>query len=423
VRTEAVWKSPYPVVKKSLGLVPWAKAFSQLIEFGTEGYPKKAKRRLLIVNVAAYLIVLASLNYAVLYSVTDFHKYHLIVYANIFLLLLASLVPFAHRYSDILGGVIVAFSEIVMLFYLISVLGRDSGIQLNYIIAAAVPFLIFDLSRIKLILAIVLSALVFHIAAWFLFPADVVELVAEPFLLANLYVTSALTAFSIVAVVAFYAMTLVRRAEAQTDALLRNVLPESVADRLMTEPDRAIADSFKEATVLFADLVGFTPLSKGLGAEQTVKLLNDIFTEFDQLALKYELEKIKTIGDAYMVAAGIPEPTADHERKMAHFALDLLAKIKEISRVHGADLNLRIGIEPGPVTAGVIGRRKFSYDVWGDTVNLASRMESHGVVGKIHVTAVYKARLDRSFKFEQRGVIQVKGVGAVETWFLTSTLD
>jgi adenylate cyclase len=416
-----VLKSPYPVVKRSLGLVPWPKALSQLIEAGTEGYPKKTKRRLMIVNVAAYLIVLASLNYAVLYSITDFNKYQLIVYANIFLLVLAMLVPFAHRYSDILGGVIVAFSEIVMLFYLISVLGRDSGIQLNYIIAAAVPFLIFDLSRIKLILAIALSALVLHIAAWFLFPADAVKLVAEPFLLANLYVTSALTVFCIVAVVAFYAMNLVRRAEAQTDALLRNVLPESVADRLMMEPNRAIADSFKQATVLFADLVGFTPLSKGLGAEQTVKLLNDIFTKFDQLALKYELEKIKTIGDAYMVAAGIPEPTDDHEGKMANFALDMLAKIKEISQAYDVDLNLRIGIQTGPVTAGVIGRRKFSYDVWGDTVNLASRMESHGVVGKIHVTAAYKACLDRSFLFEPRGIIQVKGVGEVETWFLTGT--
>ncbi|UCE62569.1 MAG: adenylate/guanylate cyclase domain-containing protein [Nitrospirota bacterium] len=373
--------------------------------------------------MAAYLIVLASLNYAVLYSTTDFNKYKLIVYANIFLLVLAMLVPFAHRYNDILGGVIVAFSEIVMLFYLISVLGRDSGIQMNYIIAAAVPFLIFDLSRIKLILTIALSALVFHIAAWFMFPADAVTLIAEPFLLANLYVNSALTAFCIVAVVAYYAMTLVRRAEAQTDALLKNILPESVADKLMIEPDRAIADSFKQATVLFADLVGFTPLSKGLGAEETVKLLNNIFTEFDHLALKYELEKIKTIGDAYMVAAGIPEPTDDHEAKMALFALDMLAKIKEISQSYDADINLRIGIQTGPVTAGVIGRRKFAYDVWGDTVNLASRMESHGVVGKIHVTADYKGRLDRSFKFEPRGVIQVKGIGEVETWFLTGTLD
>lgn len=403
--------------------MPWAKAVSRLIEAGTEGYPKKTKRRLLIVNVAAYLIVLASLNYAVLYSVTDFNKYQLIIYANVFGLAVAMLVPFAHRFSDILGGVIVAFSQIVMMFYFISVLGRDSGIQLNYIIAAAVPFLIFDLSRIKLILTIALSALVFHIAAWFMFPADPVTLIHEPFLLANLYVNSALTAFCIVAVLAYYAMTLVRRAEAQTDALLKNILPESVAEKLMIEPDRAIADSFKQATVLFADLVGFTPLSKGLGAEQTVKLLNDIFTEFDHLALKYELEKIKTIGDAYMVAAGIPEPTDDHERKMALFALDMLAKIKEISQSYDADINLRIGIQTGPVTAGVIGRRKFAYDVWGDTVNLASRMESHGVVGKIHVTADYKACLDGSFKFEPRGVIQVKGIGEVETWFLTGTIE
>ena len=178
-----------------------AKAATQLIEAGTEGYPKKTKRRLLIVNVAAYLIVLASLNYAVLYTVTDFSKYQLIVYANVFLMVLAMLVPFAHRFSDILGGVIVAFSEIVMLFYLVSMLGRDSGIQLNYIIAAAVPFLIFDLSRYILILTIALCAMVFHVIAWFLFPAEAVTLIAEPILLANLYVNSAITAFCIVAVV------------------------------------------------------------------------------------------------------------------------------------------------------------------------------------------------------------------------------
>ena len=419
LRSKAVSQTPFPVLKKSLRRLPFARAFNRLIEAGTEGYPKKTKRRLLIVNVAAYLIVLASLNYAVLYSITDFSKYQLIIYANIFGLAMAMLVPFAHRISEILGGVIVAFSQLLMMFYFISVLGRDSGIQLNYIIAAAVPFLIFDLSRIKLILAIALSALVFHTAAWFLFPPGAVELSVEPFLLANLYVNSALTAFCIVAVLAFYAMTLVRRAEAQTDSLLRNVLPESVADRLMAEPDRAIADSFRQATVLFADLVGFTPLSRGLGAEETVKLLNNIFTEFDRLALKYELEKIKTIGDAYMVAAGIPEPTADHEEKMALFALDMLAKIKDISRSYHAELNLRIGIQTGPVTAGVIGQKKFSYDVWGPTVNLASRMESHGVVGKIHVTAAYKARLEGTFEFEPRGVIQVKGIGDVETWFLT----
>ena len=415
--------SPYPQVKKPLEFAHWEKAVSRLVVAGTEGYPKKTKRRLMIVNVAAYLIVLASLNYVILYSFTNFDKYQLIVFANVFLMVVAMFVPFAHRHSDILGGVIVAFSEIGMLFFLISVLGRDSGIQLNYIIAAAVPFLIFDFSRIKLILTIALSALVLHIAAWFMFPAKAAGLIAEPFLLNNLYVNSALTVFCIVAIVAFYAMNLVRKAEAQTDALLRNILPESVANRLMIDPDRAIADSFEQATVLFADLVGFTPLSKGLGAQETVKLLNHIFIEFDRLALKYELEKIKTIGDAYMVAAGIPEPTPDHERKMALFALDMVDKIKEISHSFDADLNLRIGIQTGPVTAGVIGRKKFSYDVWGPTVNLASRMESHGVVGKIHVTATYKARLDHEFQFEPRGIIQVKGVGKLESWFLKGKLD
>ncbi len=391
---------------------------SQLVEAGTEGYDKKTRRRLMIVNVAAYLIVLASLNYAVLYSVTDFFKYQIVVYANIFLLVLALLVPYTHRFSDIAGGVIVAIAEFILLFYLISVLGRDSGIQINYIVAAAIPFLIFDLTRIWLILSMVTFALVFHLVAWFLFPPNMAAQIAEPFLLTNVYVTSAITTFCIVAIVAYYAMTLVNNAEAQTDTLLRNVLPESVAERLMQAPDRSIADSFPSATVLFADLVGFTPMSKNLGAEETVRLLNNIFSEIDILATKYDLEKIKTIGDAYMVAAGIPQPDPDQVRKMGAFSLELLEKVQEISSAYDGTLNVRVGIDTGPVTAGVIGRRKFSYDVWGDTVNLASRMESHGSVGKVHVSSAYKNAAETHFRFAERGMIDVKGIGEMTTWYL-----
>ena len=242
--------------------------------------------------------------------------------------------------------------------------------------------------------------------------------IAEPFLLTNVYVTSAITTFCIVAIVAYYAMTLVSTAEAQTDTLLRNVLPESVAERLMQAPDRSIADSFPSATVLFADLVGFTPMSKNLGAEETVRLLNNIFSEIDNLATQYDLEKIKTIGDAYMVAAGIPQPDPDHVRKMGAFSLELLEKVQEISSAYDGTLNVRVGIDTGPVTAGVIGRRKFSYDVWGDTVNLASRMESHGSVGKVHVSSAFKSAADQHFHFIERGVIDVKGIGEVTTWYL-----
>lgn len=414
----SVPKTPSFPFRRKEGSRSFTQAISQLIEAGTEGYDKKTRRRLMIVNVAAYLIVLASLNYAVLYSVTDFFKYQIVVYANIFLMVVALLVPYTHRFSDIAGGVIVAIAEFIMMFYLISVLGRDSGIQINYIIAAAIPFLIFDLKRIWLILSMVTFALVFHLAAWFLFPADMAAQIAEPFLLTNVYVTSAITTFCIVAIVAYYAMTLVSTAEAQTDTLLRNVLPESVAERLMQAPDRSIADSFPSATVLFADLVGFTPMSKNLGAEETVRLLNNIFSEIDNLATQYDLEKIKTIGDAYMVAAGIPQPDPDHVRKMGAFSLELLEKVQEISSAYDGTLNVRVGIDTGPVTAGVIGRRKFSYDVWGDTVNLASRMESHGSVGKVHVSSAFKSAADQHFHFTERGLIDVKGIGEVTTWYL-----
>jgi class 3 adenylate cyclase len=207
-------------------------------------------------------------------------------------------------------------------------------------------------------------------------------------------------------------------AEKQTsERLLLNVLPARIAERLKTG-DGIIVDRFDHVTVLFADIVGFTALSQRTSPEALVTMLDQLFSVFDKLAEEHGLEKIKTIGDAYMVVAGIPEPAADHAQRIAKMAIAMLGALRDYSARHGTDLTIRIGVNTGSVVAGVIGRKKFIYDLWGDTVNTASRMESHGVPGRIHVTGSTYEVLKAEYEFESRGVIDIKGKGPMETFLL-----
>ena len=181
-----------------------------------------------------------------------------------------------------------------------------------------------------------------------------------------------------------------------------------------------IADHFDCATVLFADLVGFTPLSRTMTPLALVGLLNDIFTRFDELAGMLGLEKIKTIGDAYMVVAGVPVPRTDHAPAAAMLALRMNEALHGISNVRGLDLHLRTGLHSGPLAAGIIGRNKFAYDLWGDTVNTASRMESSAPLDTIHLSAATAALLGDAFSLTPRGTVTIKGLGDMETWTLHS---
>lgn len=203
----------------------------------------------------------------------------------------------------------------------------------------------------------------------------------------------------------------------KSERLLLNVLPAAIAERLK-QGEETIAESYPDVSVLFADLVNFTQLSERTPAPKLVELLNEIFSAFDRFAETHGVEKIKTIGDSYMVVGGLPLTCANHAERLARMGLDMRQVIQEFNRAHGTELAIRVGIHSGPVVAGIIGRRKFSYDLWGDTVNLASRMESHGQPGEIQVSEATKNKLGNLFRFEARGPIHIKGKGELPTFLL-----
>jgi adenylate cyclase len=214
----------------------------------------------------------------------------------------------------------------------------------------------------------------------------------------------------------FYFVKRSDRLYRQSEDLLRNVLPDEVAERLKRSQEM-IADEFASASILFADVAGFTPMSAQLEPEEVINLLNEIFTSFDSLVVERGLEKIKTIGDAYMVAAGVPVAREDHADAICDLALAMRDHL-ESHTFAGRHLQMRIGVASGPVMAGIIGRRKFSYDLWGDTVNMASRMESTGTPGLIQLTEVTCLLVEERFECQRRGVVEVKGKGPTETWYL-----
>ena len=220
----------------------------------------------------------------------------------------------------------------------------------------------------------------------------------------------------------FYFVRQRDRLQRESDDLLHNILPDEIATRLKVGDGELIADHFDDVSVLFLDVVDFTPMSATLTPAELVGLLDDVFSDIDDLVEDMGLEKIKTVGDEYMVAAGVPVPRSDHALVMAELALQIQDRFAKHT-YYGNRIVARIGINSGPVVAGIIGKRKFSYDLWGDVVNTASRMESHGLPGRIQISRATYEHLKDDFECEPRGIVEVKGKGELETWFLRSTVS
>lgn len=319
------------------------------------------------------------------------------------------------------SSLLLATAQLVVVSLL---LGPAAGVHYFLLPAAGVPFVQIPPRHrfVACLLALVPAGVFVVLHSWLITQPPLMAVGSSFETVIRYLVTTGLAVFGVG--ISLHHYDAVSAAEAKADDeyrrsenLLRNVLPDAIAQRLKSHPG-TIADRFDQVTVLFADLVNFTTLSQAMPATQLVALLDEVFSEFDRLADRLGLEKIKTIGDAYMLAAGIPSARPDHVGAVCTMALEMQRVLTERFQQRYPELQLRIGVHTGPVVAGVIGKRKFIYDLWGDTVNTASRMESHGVPGRVQVTADVRARLDSRFVCEPRGEIEVKGKGKMEVFLL-----
>lgn len=385
---------------------------------GTHDTPHGQRDGLVVANFVGYLASLSSLTYAITYALQDASTLASLIWGNLASAAVTACVPAVHRFGRAAGAVLLTVTLFTSLFYFTSILGRTSGIQLNYIGAAAIAFVVLGLERMGLVLLVMMTAAGLHLSAWFLFPGPRPGIDIAPWFLNQLYLFSLISIMAIIGAVIYYAFTLVRDARARSDMLLLNILPEMIAERLKAEPDKTIADLHDEATVLFADMRGFTQLSTRLGPKRIVELLDELFSTFDAIAEDLGVEKIKTIGDAYMVVAGVPVAHENHARAAADLALGMVQASRDIATRHDIDIEIRVGIATGPVLAGVIGRTKFAYDVWGGTVNLAARLETNSAVGTVLLNNAAHDLLKGAYNLTHQGSLDLKGLGPTETWRL-----
>lgn len=330
------------------------------------------------------------------------------------------------RCGAVLAAVLVGASEVVVhQFLAVYYVGWGFGFQYFLLTVAAFAFMmnvksLFIPGMMFVVCLVSFLGLYYQVQYWNLPHHDPGTAVREVF-----FTTNVTSAFTIIAIMSYVYSKAALTAEAKlemerqkSEKLLLNILPVSIAQRLK-ENDSVIADHFPSTSVMFSDIVGFTALSQTVSPAELVGRLNHMFSAFDELAQRHGLEKIKTIGDAYMVAGGFPEMRDGHVNDVAAMALDMLEAVANCNRELDQSVNVRIGIHTGPAVAGVIGIKKFAYDVWGDTVNTASRMESSGLPGRIQLTEDAAKLLDADFICEERGTIEVKGKGSMKTYWLT----
>ncbi len=305
--------------------------------------------------------------------------------------------------------------------------GTSYGHQLLFIPGTLLTFLFSQKGRFVNYFIAILLAITFVYFECF-YPASYHMVVFTSDLAVVMRTLIHLTVYFVVALFAIYLTYVLNQIEnklkierEKAELLLFNILPKAIAIRLKSD-SHEVADSFPTVSILFADLVGFTDFSTGKPPGEVVDVLNLIFSHFDDLLEKYGVEKIKTIGDCYMVASGLPELQDDHAIRITNFALEISAYLQQMRKDSGFPLDMRIGINSGPVVAGVIGKKKFIYDLWGDSVNTASRMESHGIPGRIHVTQATYDLIKDNFRIESRGLIEVKGKGKMQTYIVKEAM-
>lgn len=388
----------------------------------TQRYAESIRSRYRILTIAAWIAAAVSACFGLLQVAVGGPTWVLGI-INLVVAVTFTLIPLLYRFGELIAPLaFFLFSYLSVTFMGYSV-GTGSGLQLYLLAAPSLAVLLFGVHRIVLATVIAAIGVAAIIGLELLVPED--RGLRPPWVLTVGFVTSAVSAALIVVATVWYAAREVARTEAameaeyqRSEALLTNILPASVARRLKNPAREVIADKYDDASVLFADIAGYTQWAGDVTPTELVLFLDRLYTELDAVVDQHGLEKIKTSGDSYMVVSGVPQPRADHLEALADFALAMAGAVEQLRDPRGRAVPLRIGLAAGPVVAGVVGSRKFFYDVWGDAVNVASRMESTGVVDRIQVPQDIFDRLKDTFVFEERGPVEIKGKGVMRTWYL-----
>ena len=392
------------------------------VRYGTQRYSERVARRLRALNITTWIASAVSSGYAIVQFLDPTPGLWKVAAINALAALIFGAIPLFHRVGPLAAALAFMIILYVDLFVLVFLFGTGTGMQLYYFVGTALTVLFFGTEHIFLAAAFGAVAAALIIVLQVLVPYDTG---LQPAIVLGSFVANAIVGCGVLLLIVFYALREAARAEAaaereyeRSESLLVNILPATVAARLKSRTEAVIADKFDDASILFADMAGFTARASDTAPDELVQFLNHVYTDFDRLVERHGLEKIKTTGDAYMVVSGVPLPRPDHAQALAQLALNIRDAAMDLRDPHGRSVPIRIGISSGPVVAGVIGTRKFFYDVWGDAVNVASRMESTGAVGKIQVSHELYERLKQDFVLEDCGEILVRGKGRMRTWFL-----
>jgi adenylate cyclase len=398
-----------------------AMRFIPNIRYGTERYAEKVARRLRAFNIAVWLAALVPAGMAL---VRYFDGKWKVAIADVFVATTYVSMPLLHRFGPLVAPLVFVGISYAVIFWVSSLVGTNGGERIGYFVTTALSILIIGTEHYLISIVIGVISVGLIVLTEIVLPRDS-GFVSPTFLFLTNFATGVIFGSALLYGIIFYAVRQMERAEAaaerehqRSEGLLVNILPQSIAARLKDRTEPEIADAYPEASILFADMAGFTARASDTAPEELIRFLNRVYTQLDSLVERHDLEKIKTTGDAYMVVSGVPEPVPDHAAAMADLALDMRDALVGLVDPKGRPVPVRIGIASGPVVAGVVGTRKFFYDVWGDAVNTASRMESTGESGKIQVAPATRELLADRFELVERGVIDVRGKGPMQTWFL-----
>jgi adenylate cyclase len=388
----------------------------------TQHYAESVASRLRVLKIATWIGAGISLVFGI-FQLTLGGQVWWIGLLNIVFATIFTMVPMLYRFGELIAPLTFFVFAYLFIGFVCYTIGTGSGLQFYFLVSATLVVLVFGIERIVLASIIVAIGVAITVTLELAVPND--RGLGPHWSLTVGFISSAVFSAVMVVTTVYYAMREVDRAEKameaeyqRSESLLANILPASIASRLKDPARNIIADKYDDASILFADIAGYTKRASDTTPTELVRFLDTLYTDLDALVDKHGLEKIKTSGDSYMVVSGVPTPRSDHVHAIACLALDITEAVAGLTDPQGRAVPLRIGLASGPVVAGVVGARKFFYDVWGDAVNVASRMESTDVEGRIQVPQAMYERLKDGYVLEERGDVDVKGKGLMHTWYL-----